>query len=410
MTDDAGLDPHAPDLTAARPDTAEGARMIGGGIGLLLLAVLAILVLVHSGNATETDARSAQERPSSDHPLGTDSTGRDDMARIGLGLRDAARVSLIATGLFGGFAIAMGLVGLAIRQMLPDRRVVRWIVGIAAGLAWLAFVHWLWRLPFVAEVPGTNLTRTEVHGVHDATLAQVSGRLFAVTCIGVAASLALEGIRIGAGHGRRTLRHLVGALTLLFGLGMVSLAVVNSAGMLGLEGPGAIDITGVFAQQHAEGHEGWWQVWPPIAAMLVVLLACALVGVWLMATRSTDIDAVTDHSWHHPTAIILTTLGVTVALGRQVTLSTTTHDVAMRLQHVATIFVVCALVILVVGRVQRGARGLDVSTATWFVLGSALAIVMHWPAQHNLDTTVERELRDRIDAGQVSLDLLHPER
>jgi ABC-type dipeptide/oligopeptide/nickel transport system permease subunit len=397
----------APD--EGHPDTAVAARLIGGWIGVVVLLMLLGIALAKGGaaSATRIDLPHRLAAPSSSHVLGTDHFGRDELARIAAALAPTARVSAIATALIGGFALAMGFIGLLVRQVLPDTRAVRWTVGILAGFAWLVFVHWMWRLPFVASVDGPDLSWKVVHAVHDATLAQVSARLFAATCIGISTAIALEGLRLGELHWRRTVRHLVGAFVLLFGLGCASLSVVELMGMLGLGAPHE-SLIGVFGEEigyrHDHGHA--WIIWPALAAIALVLVACALIGAWLMATRHTDPDAPPVGSWQHRTAIGLTSVGIALALARQLLLPTITAGTASLLQWLAAAAVVVALVLLVVGRVQRGARGVDLGTATFFVLGGALAVLLHWPAQHLLDTSVRADLGDH----RAALSLLRPER
>ncbi|MCW2923288.1 MAG: hypothetical protein JWM98_692 [Thermoleophilia bacterium] len=380
------------------PDRSVGVvvRRIGGAIGVLLLVAIAAFSIARGSadDANHLSVRDANARPSAGHHLGADAAGRDRVARVAHATRQTARVSAIAVGLIGGFAVVIGLLGALVRRALPDTVRVRWAVGIVAGLAWLTFVRWLWHLPVVTEVGDDTLSGRAVHAVHDATLALASGRLFAATCIGVASALALGALRIGPGQTGRTVRHLVGAAALLFGLGCASLEVVDPMAMIGLTRPDG-GLAAQFSDELVSIRAGWWVAWPSLAMIGLILVACALVGGWLLTDRRVagGVDAA-PRTFHHPAAITLASIGVGLALARQLLLPTIVSSTATGLQLAAAACVVVATVLLVVGRTTKGARAVDLGTATWFVVGATVAILLHWPAQHHLDHAIADDLQD----------------
>ena len=382
-----------------RRDLGALLRFVGGMLGLALLVAFAALAIARGSDigAQRIDYEQANRSPSSAHPLGTDPQGRDELDRMGHGLRQTARVSAIATALIGGFAVLVGVCALLVRTVLPDARSTRWLVGVGAGVAWLLFVHWVWRLPVVSEVRGESIPWKIVHAVHDATLAQVSARLFALTCIGVAISIALGGLRFDGAHRRRTIRHVLGAFALLFGLGCASLAVVELIGMLEL-GPPRPSLIGIFAVEYRYHELHGWLSWPALATIGLILVACALVATWLMASRASDLDRPDTSAVYHRAALALTCFGIAVALTRQLLLPTITADTARWMQWLAAITTIAALFVLVAGRGRRNLRPLDLSTATFFVIGAAVAVALHWPAQRNVEDRVWPDLGRYFEA------------
>ncbi len=113
-----------------RPRVAVGTVRVLGAVclGALLLALI-VAGLLRDPLHVDTAARLVA--PGAAHPLGTDSLGRDVLARLGHG---AARTCLTAVGIAGVVLVAGVLVGLAGRWTEGLREVVNTLPPVLAGL------------------------------------------------------------------------------------------------------------------------------------------------------------------------------------------------------------------------------------------------------------------------------------
>lgn len=83
---------------------------LGGLVALALIAALALLAGVVTGDPGTNDFGALLQGPSRAHPLGTDDLGRDVLARVAYGARVSMEAGVLATALAIAIGVPLGLV------------------------------------------------------------------------------------------------------------------------------------------------------------------------------------------------------------------------------------------------------------------------------------------------------------
>ncbi|MCC6673077.1 MAG: ABC transporter permease [Planctomycetes bacterium] len=214
--------------------------------------------------------------PHAAHPLGTDDTGRDVLARLVHGARTALLVGVCAAGLALLLGVPLGLVA-GYRGGVADALVLRAVelvlcfpalllvlaVAAFAGGSFAALVVTLGALSWTGFA---RIVRAETLALRE--------REFVLTARG----LGLGAVRVLRAH---VLPQLRGAVATTFAFVAAEAVVVEAAlSFLGL-GPGLRGVSwgGLLAQGKAHAHEGAWHLWAfpgmALALLLVTLQARA---------------------------------------------------------------------------------------------------------------------------------------
>jgi peptide/nickel transport system permease protein len=215
-----------------------------------------------------TDVGRIAARPSAEHPLGNDDTGRDVLARLIHGCATAIGVALAAVAIAGVFGVALGAAA-GMAGGLVDAAVLRCIevcqcfpvlllvstaaclghsrtgvVLVMAALMWPSFarivrgeLYSLREREFVAAARGLGVGRLRLWFRH--LLPQLRGPLFVATAFNVSLAVVME------------------SAMSFFGLG-----------------PPSVSWGGLLAQGRELAHLGAWHLWVfPAAAMLATTLS-----------------------------------------------------------------------------------------------------------------------------------------
>lgn len=131
---------------AARTRTLGHPGLVAGGLISLVVVLLALVSLVWTPYAVETQAIADKfAAPSWAHPLGTDVYGRDILTRVMLGAGNALMVGVVAVGIGAVIGVAIGLVA-AIEGGLLESLLMRssdFVFAFPAILSALLITAWL---------------------------------------------------------------------------------------------------------------------------------------------------------------------------------------------------------------------------------------------------------------------------
>jgi len=241
---------------------------------LLLFLVLAVIVgpLVWSRDPVQTDLGSNLQPPSFSHPMGTDGSGRDVLARFLAGAQVSLSAGLVVVILSGLTGTLLGLLS-----------------GIVRGVTDLALMR---VLDVLLAFPQLILAMAVSIGLGPSLNSAVIG--IALGCVPVYARLVrTEALQIqtqpyvdaaktlGLSSARIAVSHIVPGLvpTLLVQSAAVFGSTVVSLSALGFVGLGAQIPTAEWGAMIAEGMSytltgGWWvSFWPGLGLFLVVVAA-----------------------------------------------------------------------------------------------------------------------------------------
>ncbi len=279
----------APELLATGPEAARGHRSVVWGVvrenpqaaigGLVLLVVVALAVLAPyvAPYDPREKAGAVFAPPSSEHWLGLDDGGFDMVSL----LLHGARVSLIVG--FAAAAVSMligGTIGLVSgyfggRTDVVLMRVTDYFLVIPdIPLMLVAAAIWGRSLTNIIIIIGVIYWTTTARVIR-AQVKSVRERVY----VKRARSL-------GAGHGRVLARHVLPQVApLLVAITVLSIAVAifaeTAIAFLGLGDPTLISwgrlIENAFSRS-AISVDAWWAIVPPGLAVVVVVLACTMLG------------------------------------------------------------------------------------------------------------------------------------
>jgi len=251
-------------------------RLPAGAIALLLLATFAVAgPLLYPVSPTELDLANPTAGPSLAHPLGTDETGRDVLAR----LMDGGRVSLAVGTLAGLVALA---VGLAVGGLASARSV--WIGTMSSRVIDAAMaIPAFFVLLVILTLFGSGATTLIV--AVGATAWMGIARLVRAEALSLREREFVAAARaLGAGTLRRFGRHLVPnlapTLTVAATLGVAQAVLTESALSflgLGVQPPQASWGNMLTGAQVTLTQAPWLAIYPGVAIVATVL-ACNSIG------------------------------------------------------------------------------------------------------------------------------------
>jgi len=260
----------------------------GGTIGFILFVVIVITALfapiIAPHDPLQQNLRAAKQPPawqeggSWEHPLGTDTLGRDMFSRIIFG----TRVSL-TVGFFGVLiASALGMVGGLVAGYVGGRadNVIMAIINVFLAIPYLVFVV------VIAAILGRNLINVIlIFGITDSPIfARVTrGEVLRIRESGYVESAVSAGASTGRILFDHILPNLIGPLITLATFEM-SAMIFYEAGLsfLGLSVPPSVPSWGNMLQvgrQYLTIYP-WIATWPGVA-IAVTALAFNLLGDWL---------------------------------------------------------------------------------------------------------------------------------
>lgn len=253
-------------------------RLAVVGLGVLVFFVLVCFLgpLVYHTNQTVTEPLNTNLAPSGSHLLGTDENGFDELGRIMIGGRAALEI-----GFFAAFvAIVIGTLYGAVSGLVG---------GILDGVM-MRFVDVLLSIPFLfivlvlaTKYEGTVLDLSIVLGIFSWL---VPARLIRGEVLTLRTrDFVLAAQTMGATRARLVYRHLIPNamsvtivnVTFLVADSMLALSYLGFLGF-GLQYPATSwgDMLGN-AQTYVQNGQ-WWLVYPVGACLVLVVLACNLVG------------------------------------------------------------------------------------------------------------------------------------
>ncbi len=276
---------------ALREFASNRLALVGLGVIVFFLLFSFVGPLVYHTNQSVVNALNSDLPPSGAHPLGTDDHGFDELGQMMVGGRAALEV-----GFFSGFiSIVIGTLYGAISGLvggLLDGLMMR-IVDVLLSIPYLLIVLVL-ATKFSATVVELSLVLASFAWL-------VPARLVRGEVLTLRERDFVQAARVmGVSRARLVLRHLIpNALsvtivnvTFLIADAIIALALLGFLGF-GLQFPATSwgDMLGGAESELASGY--WWLVWPVGACLVLVVLACNLVGDALR-----DALEVTDLSTH----------------------------------------------------------------------------------------------------------------
>ncbi len=273
------------DATAARHERwwrDTGRRLLrnkGATIGLVILAVIAIVIvfapLVAPHDPIAVDPLNTDAPPSWQHPMGTDTVGRDILSRVIYGGRLTVLVGIVAIAVAVGAGLPLGMLA-GYYGSWTDRLISR-LMDVM-----LAFPGILLALAVVAVLGSSPLNVTIAVGI---SLIPGFVRLVRGSYLAARDQAYVEAAWvIGVGNGRIMFRHVLpNVLAPLMVLATVAMgwAIIVCAALSFL-GLGAQAPTPEWGADLASGREwirtAWWMSTFPGIAITAVVVAVNLVG------------------------------------------------------------------------------------------------------------------------------------
>jgi oligopeptide transport system permease protein len=253
-------------------------KLAVAGLGIVVLLVLFSFVgpLVYHTNQISTNLILENQPPSATHPLGTTPQGRDELGALMVGGQSTLEVGFAVAILATAFGMAWGAVSGYVGGII-DAFMMR-IVDAVMAIPFLFFVVILASIT-TPSLPIIILAITSVYWLSTARL--VRGEVLTLRT----RDYVLASRAIGGRHGHVIIRHLmpnvIGVVVVNGTLKMADAILTFAAiAFLGLSVPppatswGDQLTTGI--NNLFDGY--WWQLWPPAAAIVLIVLAVNVVG------------------------------------------------------------------------------------------------------------------------------------
>ena len=281
--------------TAARAATVEPTRMRiwpppSALFGLPLLALLAAVAI--AGPVAWPVSPEAQDLMNrlappwgmgggAEHPLGTDTLGRDTLARVIAGARVSLPLAVVATTLAGAIGVTLGVIAGYVAGRVDG--LLTWLADVQLAIPFVVFGIAV-TVTFGNSVPSVLLTLIVTGWVAYARVVRLQARALRDAEWLIAAKA------LGASSPRVMLRHLLPNL-----LGPIAVLATQQAGamilyesslsFLGLGvGGNTVSWGGMVAAGREAIFKAPWVAAIPGAAIALTILGCNLTGDWL-ATR-----------------------------------------------------------------------------------------------------------------------------
>ena len=247
--------------------------------GLVVLCAVAVVIvfapLVAPADPIAVDPTNTDAPPSLDHPMGTDTIGRDILSRVIYGGRLTVLVGIVAVAIAVGVGLPLGMAGGYYGAWVD--RVISRVMDVM-----LAFPGILLALAVVAVLGSSVLNVTIAVGI---SLIPGFVRLVRGSYLSAREEAYVEAARvIGVGDGRIMVQHILpnvlAPLMVLASVAMGWAIIVGAA--LSFLGLGAQAPTPEWGVDLASGREwirtAWWMSTFPGVAITIVVIAVNLVG------------------------------------------------------------------------------------------------------------------------------------
>jgi len=262
--------------------------------GVLVIAVAAPLITVHDPESPQLSSRleSPQWAPGADHPLGTDSLGRDIAARLAYGARIVAIVSIVALVLGAAVGTFLGVLA-GYLGGLYDSVIMR-IVDAALSLPSVLIALLL------AVTLGAGIWTVMI------AITAVIWSRFARVVRGEALRIReSDYVLLARTHGCSTARILLRHIVPNIGNVVLVVVTLELAHVILLEaslsflGAGIPPPRPSWGQMIGDGRDlvriAWWVPIVPGIAIIIVVLAVNRIGDWLRDRLSPTLDMVVKH-------------------------------------------------------------------------------------------------------------------
>ena len=249
---------------------------VGGGIAVVLIALLAILApVVAPYDPIKVTASEALRPPSPSHPFGTDQFGRDILTRVLYGGQISLRIGLISVGIASLAGIILGLVagfyGGTVGAVIM--RLIDMLLAFPGILLALAIVGLL----------GPSLVNLMI-AVGIANIPHYT-RVVRASVLSIKSSVYVDAARvIGCGDARIMFQHILpnalASVIVMATLGVAS-AILTGAGLsflgLGVQPP-TPEWGAMLSGGRDQLRNSWWITTFPGLAIMVTVLAINLFG------------------------------------------------------------------------------------------------------------------------------------